>query len=188
MVKNEEMKIKLAIGIPNTGTIKTMTAFSLLRALKEFPHEYKIICKEGSILHANREHIVKRAIEEKCTHLLFLDTDMYFESDAIVRLLKRDKDIIGADYNTRAVPTHSTVVNAKKGQLTTCESVATGFLLIKLAVFKKLSHPWFFWESNDKGEVVTGEDYWFNRKAREAGYKIWVDKTIIVKHIGDYAY
>jgi len=181
--------MKIAVGIPNTGTLKTMTAFSLIRALKDFPHDYTVIFKEGSVLHYNREMIVKRALEEDCTHLLFLDSDMYFEKDAILRLIKRKKDIIGANANCRKLPLIDTVVNPKKRKgLTTCDSVATGFMLINLDVFKNLTEPWFFWESNNKGEVVAGEDYWFCRKAREDGYKIWCDMDIPIKHIGDYYY
>ncbi len=189
-----DSKIKLAVGVANMGSIKSLTAFALCRALKNFPHDYKLIFKEGSILHANREQIVKTAIEQKCTHLLFLDADMYFEEDAILRLLKRDKEIVGTHSNTRRFPTESTVIlkgdvrynpSAGKKGCITCDSVGTGFVLIKLDVFKKLSHPWFFWESDEEGNPVIGEDYWFCRKAREVGFKVWVDLTIPMGHIGD---
>lgn len=183
--------MKLAIGIPNTGTIKSHTAFCLCRALKDFPYEYDVLFKEGSILHWNRESLAKKAIELGATHLLYLDADMSFDKDAIVRLIKRNKDIIGGAYNLRRLPSVTTVKSDKplgKGKLVTCDAVGTGFMLVKTDVFKKLSHPWFFWESDDKGEVLTGEDYWFCRKARQAGYKVWVDLSIKLGHIGDFSY
>ena len=180
--------MKLAIGIPNTGIIKAQTAFALIRTLKSFPHNYDILFKEGSILHHNRETLVKVAIELKCTHLLFLDSDMYFEKDAILRLIKRKKDIIGANYYRRTLPLIDTVIAPKKKGLTTCDSIGTGFMLINLNVFKKLSEPWFFWETNSNGDMVMSEDFWFCRKARKAGYKIWCDLTIPIRHIGDYYY
>lgn len=190
--------MKLAIGIATIGTIKSQTVLCLIRLLKELTCDYAVIIKDGSILHANREIIVERAIELKCTHLLFIDSDMYFEPDAASRLLKRDKDIVGVHYNLRQLPPTSTVhmpkdtkaniVKEHPDGFLKCDAVGTGFLLIKTAVFEKLSHPWFFWGSNDKGEVTTGEDYWFCTKAREAGYYIWVDLTIPIKHIGDYLY
>jgi hypothetical protein len=70
----------------------------------------------------------------------------------------------------------------------TCEGVATGFLLIKTDVFKKLKHPYFFWESGKDGEVTVGEDFWFCKKAKKAGYELWVDLLVEVKHIGDYLF
>jgi len=190
--------MKIAIGLPTAGTIKTKTVFSILRMIKRSSFDWIVITKEGSILHWNREHIVKQAIEGKCTHVLFIDSDMWFEADAAERLLKRDKDIIGVQYNLRQTPLTSTVKiwdeNGKElmeehpDGLVKVAGVATGFMLIKTSVFEKLTEPWFFWESDEKGEVKTGEDSWFCNKARKAGFDIWLDATIVMKHIGDYLY
>src|SRR3990167_225992 len=76
-------KIKLAIGMPTGGFIKTQTVFCLTALLKTLPFEYNLIFKEGSILHWNREFIVKTAFDLGCTHLLFVDSDMSFEKDAV---------------------------------------------------------------------------------------------------------
>src|SRR3990167_457179 len=43
-------------------------------------------------------------------------------------------------------------------------------------------------ESNDKGELVCGEDMWFCRKAIKAGYDIWADSTVKVGHLGEFEY
>ena len=182
-------KIKLGIGIPHVGTIKAQTAFSLFAALKDFPHDYNVFMKEGC-LHISRQEIVEKAIEKECTHLLFVDSDMSFPKDAVVRLIERKKDIVGAHYNRRKFPPTSTVVNPKDPNegLTTCDSVATGFMLIKLDVFKKLSKPWFFWGLDENGKTVTGEDYFFCSLAREAGFEVWCDFSIEVGHVGDYIY
>ena len=57
-----------------------------------------------------------------------------------------------------------------------------------MSVFKKLSHPWFFYEHDDKGNLTVGDDAWFCRKARKAGFKIYCDPTIEVGHVGEYTY
>ena len=196
------MEIKLAICTPHTGTIKTKTTFSLIRMLKKFPHDYNFLEVEGSVLHHNREYLAQTAIELKSTHLLFVDSDMVFPEDALSRLLSRDKDIIGSTANGRGMgvfagfaptTTHKIkdgeiTINEKHGDLLKCTGVGTGFMLIRIEVFKKLKQPWFFWESNEKGELVTGEDMWFCRKARESGFDIWCDTSIKMGHIGDYIY
>ena len=61
-------------------------------------------------------------------------------------------------------------------------------MLIKTSVFKKLPHPWFSYEQDDEGNTVVGEDMWFCRLARQAGFKIYCDKNVKIKHLGDYAY
>lgn len=181
--------MKLAIGMPNTGEINAQTVFCLVRALKDFPHDYDVLFKQGSILHYSREDIVKTAIKLKCTHLLFVDSDMHFEKDAILRLIARKKPIVGTNAHCKKLPLVATVTEPDKLEgLTTCKAVGAGFLLIDLKVFKKLKHPWFFWKSDSKGEVVMGEDHWFCEKATKAGYKIWCDLDIPIGHIGSYIY
>jgi hypothetical protein len=176
--------MKIAIAIPNTGTIKAQTAFSLCRMLKDFPHDYDVLFHEGSMLHVMRERLVQKAIDLKCTHVLFVDSDMAFDKDAVLKLIKRKKDIVGANYHKRKLPAEATVQNPKKlSGLTTCDSVATGFLLINLDVFKNLPQPWFFW-----GENGESEDFWFCRLARENGYKVWCDLEVGIKHVGDFLY
>lgn len=181
---------KLGIGIANSGSIHIDTAFSLIRMLNSFPYDYDVIFKRGSILHYSREEIVKAAIKLNCTHLLFVDTDMVFQGDAVLRLLERNKDIIGVQYNTRKEPTMPTAFmkEGQTGDLQEAISVATGFMLIDLKVFKDIKEPWFFWKSDENGQVLMGEDYWFCDKAKEAGYKIYCDLSIPVGHIGDKIY
>ena len=112
---------------------------------------------------------------------------MYFGADALERLIKRDKDIVGAPYNTKSDPplaTHKiqdkeTIIEELEGDLLKCTGVATGFMLIKTEVFKKLEHPWFMFETD------IGEDLYFCRKARQAGYDIWCDLSIKIGHIGE---
>jgi len=193
-----DYKIKLAIGMPTTGMVKSETMFSLCKMLKDFPYDYDVIIQDGAVLHYNREVIVKEAMRYGCTHLLFIDSDMSFEKDAAITLLDRDKDIIGIHCNLRRFPLTSTVIMPEEKRarlkldhpdgLTTCDSLGAGFLLIKLDVFKHIKEPWFFWGTNDKGELTIGEDFWFCKKAREVGYEIWVDFSVPIKHIGDYHY
>lgn len=193
----KETKIKVGICMPHTGSIKGQTAFAMFRLLRHSDVEIDMFLRSGSILHYSRESLVKYAKEADCTHILFIDSDMFFDADALTRLLARDKDIIGVHYNMKKLPLVTTVgveppvwekAIADGVDILECTGVATGFMLIKAEVFDKIDHPWFFWKSDDKGEVVMGEDHWFCHKATEAGFKIWADLSIKVGHIGDYIY
>lgn len=173
--------IKLAVGMLTTGSIKYQTVFCLIRMLKFLPFKHLMIFRYGSLLHLGRESIVDDAIKAGCTHVLFVDSDMYFEEDAAVELMKSNKDIIGADYHFKRLPLESTARRTKtKGNKV--EAVGTGFLLVNIEVFNKLPKPWFFFKDD------TGEDYWFCERAKEAGYSIYIDPTVSVKHIGDFLY
>ena len=190
--------MKIAIGMPTYGTIRTNTVHSLLKMVKKLPCEYNLLTQTGSYIQSNREEIVKMAKKLDCTHLLFVDHDMIFESKAVEKLINHNKDIIGADYNLRKLPLESTIKRADPNGaeiwvehpngLVECCAVGMGFTLINLLVFDHIPHPWFFLEPDKDGSIKYGEDMWFCRKAREAGYKIWCDLTAKVQHMGDYTY
>ena len=188
------MNSKVAIGIATTGTVKTKTLFSVVQLVKTGA---KLVTWDGCNVHQARENIAMAVQKSDCTHLLFIDSDMVFDKEALDILLKRDKDIIGADYNMRKLPLTSTVkihdedgeiVKKDEGEIFECYAVATGFMLIKMEVFEKLAHPWFLTEHDTEGNMTVGSDMYFCREARKAGYKIYCDPTIKVKHQGDYEY
>ena len=173
------------------GLIKSQTAFSLANMLAKNNLDCKILFKEGPNQPLNREVIAELAQQMDCTHLIFIDSDMVFSTDAVTKLLERDKDIIGVNYNMRQFPPTSTVQLAQgetiQKELFRCNGVATGFMLIKMEIFKKLEKPWFHVGIIDE-KTLEGHDYRFCRKAREAGYEVWCDPTIPVGHIGDYIF
>ena len=172
------------------GLVKSQTAFSLANMLAKNNLDCKILFKEGPNQPLNREVIAELAQQMECTHLLFIDSDMVFATDAASRLLEPDKDIIGTNYNMRLLPPTSTVQMGKgetvKKELFQCRGVATGFMLINMEIFKKLEKPWFHVGLN--GTEIEGHDYRFCRLAREAGYTVWGDPTIPIGHIGDTIY
>jgi len=62
-----------------------------------------------------------------------------------------------------------------------------GIILIKRKVFETIPRPWFAqpesnYEDNPMG--VSGEDYYFSKKAREYGFKTYVHPLCSIIHIG----
>lgn len=183
--------MKVLVGIPSGDFIHTRTAFALFNLKGNFHLSFQI----GSDIAQNRNKLVQQSLDY--THLLFIDSDMVFEPDTLERMLKHDKDILGLAANKRKLPLE-TVVKPLDGDITKpipqglfeAESCGTGIMLIKTDVFKYLqdiAFPWFEFSYDDKGERV-GEDVEFCRKARGAGYEIWVDSSIPVGHLGVYQY
>jgi hypothetical protein len=56
---------------------------------------------------------------------------------------------------------------------------ATGgaFVMIRRHVFEALAEPWFV-----RDAAKRGEDFDFFQKARRAGFRLWIDRSVIVKH------
>ncbi len=191
------MNFKLAIGIATTGQVRTKTLFSVMGLVKRDPENTFIIAWEGCNVHQSRINIVKQAQKSDCTHLLFVDSDMVFDADAVEKLMAHNRDIVGVETNLRKLPLTSTVklhdakgdkIFDRKDELYECVAVGTGFMLISMHVFGRIPHPWFFYEYDENGDMKTGSDMWFCNKAREQNLQIYCDPTVKVGHLGDYIY
>lgn len=198
----------ILIGIICGGTVRAELIPCLMGAcevLKGHGVGVNIACQIGGYAAQNRNELVKLAQKHKSDYLMFIDNDMQFPSSGIQRLLDADKDIIGVHYNARPKPGGQVVSTVKRrdpwgdpqvGQIIGTElpaqmfktfSVGTGFTLIRMNVFDKLEFPWFV-----SGETVIDgpftEDVDFCRKANAAGFEVYCNPTIAMKHIGTQEY
>lgn len=202
------MQTKVHISIPCLGTLRAETVGSLLNWVASTKVHYSLDIQKNTYIHYARNKAVWQAVKENATHLMFIDSDIIFPRDGIETLLRRDVPIVGGLYFGRTVPfpvvkvKHPTIngltnpPSLPDKDMTEVLAVGTGFMLIKMEVFKKIDPPFFFHATPpDFGldEVPfpnneVGEDVAFCLKARTAGYKIWVDSTINLKHMGEHAY
>lgn len=192
------MNTKICIGIPCNRAIRPKTVLSLLEmvAFSDYSY-YFVIATEGYTISENRNYIATHAINNGCTHLLFIDDDMVFPPDTLERLLNHQKEIVGVVYHSRKFPPEPTVVLENGSVLKSenipkepmkCQHVGTGIMLIDLNVFKKIDRPWFTTETHETGWTLVGEDAFFCTQARNKGIEVWCDPTLDIKHIGDFLY
>ena len=144
-----------------------------------------------------RRKLTARAIAHQDTHILFIDDDMDFPYRAAHRLLEHDKDIIGANYTSRFYPPQPLAVKDMKfissrgrSGIEKVDHVPTGLMLIKTAVFAKLEKPYFESPALEDGDDGMSDDVYFCRKARKAGFDVWVDHDLSmeVQHIGQIGF
>lgn len=193
------MDKSVCLSIISGGSIKTDTVSCLLASVSHLPAKIDLVLPVGGYAAQNRTMAVKLALEHGDSHIMFIDGDMIFPPDGVARLLGQEKEIIGANYNTRSLPLVSTVKLANdQGKLIKgsaknfpketfkVAAVGTGFCLIDLKVFEKIKEPWFV-AGFDENEFVT-EDVYFCLKAKEFGIDVFCDPRLQVLHIGDYKY
>ena len=187
--------------------IQPKTVLSLANLLRETKHEtHVVVATEGYTTAQGRIFCVIQAQKAECTHILYIDDDMLFESDALDRLLSHGKEIVGVNAYSRALPLSSTVgLMDKDGKylepekhtewemripegLFECFSIGTGVLLIDMKVFDVIEKPWFKFDMHEEGYMKQGEDSWFCTEAKKKGYKIYCDPTLKIGHIGSYIY
>jgi len=164
----------------------------------------------GSLIVAERNRLTEAFMQTDCTHMMCIDSDLGWPAEAVLAMIKADIEFIAGVYPSRRDreftfrpvfnPDHSVVKS--ENNLLKMEYVPSGFMLIKRSAIEKMRefHPHLYFEpkhaqSNaSKGycffntEVwqgeFWGEDYYFCRKAREAGIEIWVDPFIQFDHDG----
>lgn len=160
---------------------------------------WQIVDISRSIISEARETIAEKALELGCDWLLFIDDDSSFPYDALMKLMSYDVDIIGGLVFQRKPPYYPCIFKQTENDLFMMECIDKGvievdaigmaFTLIKTKVFKKLPKPWFVWGDKtleiyqDKGGL--GEDISFCIKAKRAGFKVYCDTDLNVKHIGE---
>jgi len=199
--------MKISIGIPTTGTMKSKTALSVINTvLFNKDYEFFPIFRHGGFVAENRAKLVETAQEFLCSHILFVDHDMVFPPDAFKRLLEHDKDVVGVQYNYRITPTtpmtfffdeNGETINGftfnERGMEMPTEifkvpAIGMGLCLIKMSVFDKLEKPYFAMEQDETGYRSMSEDTGFCEQVRAKGMEVWCDPNIKVGHIGDYEY
>ena len=62
--------------------------------------EYQMILNE-SLISRGRNFLVNEFMKSNCTHLLFVDSDIQFNAQDIIKMIEADKDIIGGVYSKK---------------------------------------------------------------------------------------
>lgn len=200
------MNIKLVIGIPTAGKVPMSFAYSLvgmvsklaahgLPTLPEATIECKLDVVESSVIHTNREKIVKRAIENEQTHLLFLDDDMTFEPQVLEILFGRRQKIVAVNYLIKKDDPEFVAVGLDGKRVATTKA-STGMLpiaytgfgvsLFDLEVFKTTPQPWFQPQFIEERCEYTTEDNPCYSKLRAHGHTVYLDQDAskLVSHVG----
>jgi hypothetical protein len=194
---------KIAIGIPAFGDMKanfvtdlvSLVAYSGAELQRECPTDIQLIHSASSILPAGRTDIVKSAIRAGCEGIFWLDADMRFPPDALVRLLSHRKQIVGANYTTRREPYRPTAWAKGKRIHTTDDDhgltavvhVGFGCLWTHIDTFKAIGEPYFMFGFEKNTKQYVGEDVYFCHQAALRGYQPFIDHDLSrdVGHIGD---
>lgn len=153
----------------------------------------------GSVITIARRNLVDIFLKSDFDYIWWVDSDMKFPIDAPLRLLARNKDIVGANYRRRRFPNPNfTGMSGSPGSYrefqTTDDSpdmelidvLPHGMVLVKREVYEKIPQPHYIQEYLPEKNLEIGEDIYFCQKAKEAGIEVWCDQVLSreVAHIG----
>ena len=188
--------MKLLIGIPSydymhAEFVKCLTA--LVNTLARDRVAFDVFINNGTLVHVARDKIACNAINERYTHVLWLDADMIFQPSLLDDLLDDDKDFISGVAHSRRPP-YCSCLFSRLDDLNSMqrfeeypdevfEVAGCGFacVLIKTEVLKAVQMNY---KTCFLPEPSWGEDLSFCRRARAMGYKIHADPHVRLGHIG----
>jgi hypothetical protein len=164
-------------------------------------HGIKINCafNIGSVITIARRNLADIFLKSDFDYIWWVDSDMKFPVDAPLRLLARDKDIIGVNYRRRRFPNANfTGMMGKAGTFTEFETTDNspalelidvlphGCVLVKREVYERVPQPHYLQEYVPELNLEIGEDIYFCQQVQKAGYQIWCDQELSreVAHIG----
>ncbi len=208
--------IRAFIATPSyTGKVDNSYMFSLLQSIPKleaagigFDHyllSYNCHVDDG------RNAIVRDFLLSDCTDLVFIDADVAWQADDLVKLIKHDRDVVAGVYPKRA--SHDldfpvwvepgTTLQADSDGLVEVSGAPTGFMKIKRHVLEQLvmanKHRQYMGKGTNAGNdpytvvferaIEDGHrwsgDYNFCRVWRKAGGKVFVDPYMYLSHIGE---
>jgi hypothetical protein len=190
---------KIALATPTTTMVNYQFAQSLaanVGNLSSKGYSVDALFNSGSVLHRQRNNLISMFLtNEKFkdhTHLVWVDSDMIFPSNAVDTLVNHDADIVGVNYCARQGTPRFTASKNGVRFLTTADSTGLetvdilgfGLMCVKRSTLETMGYPWC--DFLTIGDAVMGEDEYFCSKATNLGFKIYCDQDLSkqVFHIG----
>lgn len=143
---------KVAIACPSGRTWEATTGCSIAAmGIHTMQHgiEIALLNVQTSQISQGRNSTVEIAMKENCDYIMFVDSDMKFPPDTLIRLMRHDKDICGCVYNKRVPPfeTLGKLIGPKPevmdGSLHEAALLPGGMILVKMDVFRRIGYPYY---------------------------------------------
>lgn len=189
----DDVKLLVAVPCYDTAEAEFLKCYSrLLMHLMREGYNFEVRVESGTLVYLAREDLTNYAVRNGFSHVFWLDTDMIFDEDIVDRMFDTGKPFVSASYRSR----HGRYVCCFSKDIVTCSLMdempdepfwaeACGFagVLIETKVLQAVRHRC---GTCFEPTIRLGEDFEFCRKALGAGYKVYVDPSIKMGHIGRY--
>jgi hypothetical protein len=150
----------------------------------------------GTVLSNQRQVLSDTALNDHAAeHVMWLDSDMTFPEDVIIRLLEHKKKAVCATYSKRVPPFHPTAfyninpvepVNTEDHGLVTVRYSGMGCMLVHSSVFDSIPSPHYPLTWHPPSSTWHGEDMGFCELLEENSIKLFCDLDLSreIGHLG----
>lgn len=194
-------KTLLGVCIPSgDGMMSMHCAVGLNTCMKP---RHRVHTVQGHNIGVLRNMLVDMALRHRdTTHIFFLDSDVVIPPFGLVRMLRRDVDIITGVYVMKVPPYVPLIIKRPKNKegnrkynyytlltqellnkVIPIDATGAGCLLIKKEVLVNMGPPWFQVTPQEFGLSAIGEDLFFFDKAIDMGYEVLMDTSVQCDHI-----
>jgi hypothetical protein len=204
------------IAIPSyDGKVISQGVESLLKnthILRDSGHNVKTFFYNGNCYIARARNLcVKVFLESDCTDMIFVDTDIAYDDDAMLKLIKYDKDVVGGVYPLKqkeldfpAMLVFDKETNNCKEEdtgLVEVSALPTGLLRINRTVFERMILLFHMKPDHedcysffDTGMIFPddntwyGEDIAFCKRFKFIDGRMFIEPNITFRHYGSYSW
>lgn len=190
--------MKIMIAVPCMDQVPVPFCQSL--AMLQKVGECTLAMKAGSLIYTSRNDLAMRSLQMNADYVFWMDSDMQFPPDTLVRMVdvlqKNDLDILTGLYFRRVPPYSPVLFDKLEMRRNICSwsefkelpdhlfevgGCGFGCVLMSTEVFLSVQakHGNMFAPMGNNGEDIA-----FCIRARDCGYKIWCDPSIICGHVG----
>lgn len=201
--KEEKQDTALRIGVATHAhsTVSFDVHFNHLRVISNWVEKHNIVLLgyKGLMAAQARELICDNAVEEKCSHVLFLDADHYIPEETLDFLMESKDEAIVSGLICRRWHPFGQVAYAKNdksggyidihcdlnGDIIEVGVCAFGCTLINIKKLQALEKPWFrdTCEPKYDGKLANiRSDINICDMFRANGEKVWIDTRVLVGH------
>jgi len=169
-----------------------------------------ILREADSMVARGRSQLASRFLVHKgtsqCTDLVFIDTDIYWEADDLLRLLSHDVDVVAGAYPFKNESGNFPLRWSSEGLLEEnglwiVQAVTPGFLRIRRTALERMVQEmpwlkftdahgdadhdcWMFFDNLHRPNGIYDEGYIFCERWRGVGGKVYMDPDLNLKHVG----
>ena len=192
---------KLMVAIPTLDYMHNRFVESLVnleRHLCEIGIEHDICFQRGTLVYIGRDKLVKKAVDEEYSHVLWLDADMVFEPDVIDILMETDSrmtcGLFRGRHDKKSVCLYSSINPCVRyeaidsnpellNDILEVDACGFGCVLTEVELLKQV------FNKNDftcfMPTRLLGEDLAFCERVKELGETIYCNPKAVVGHIGN---
>lgn len=196
------------------GCFSSYLRYSMLAMKHDIPFSIDTMVNESLVCRARNNLVAKFLANPDATHLMFVDADIAWEPESVMRLVLHDKGVVCGAYPMKTEPIRY-VLNILEGAqhhdpLYEVSTSGTGFMLIKREIIENLikampelkykdslnlgekyePHMYALFDTiiDENGHYLS-EDWTFCKRVREVlGKPIWIDTGIKLDHLGTHRF